>query len=523
PCPCSANLTGPRSPRRRRAAAGRAGPQPFETMAARLVDAQAPGAAGAVRRLAGFAGGGPQWADRLLGELALLRLLVSGHARLGTLDPALAATVRSRIGFPTPAEEVLAGPRVTDRWQVLGQVETDEGSLTSRRTWLHGAGGRFALILSFAAPGRPLPADLIPGTEFRGDLCFYPGAAPLRALVAEQASAAEPFGAPDGPGTIRAGLSRWASFIAAEPWRYDAPMLLAGVRPTADGHLVDEEGSALPLAPGHREPWWLLAAAGARPVTVAAEWSPSGLRPVAAWADGRFVPAAPPVPDSSSRRPAELPPELLTAALVGTSRRPWSAKSLRVGPLTVSLSATPSTLPRAATHTEPAHLAELAGHDEPTTHAGPIPPAQPVDFSRPAALGEPPSLTHRVTVAEPATHTETAALSAPLVLAEPADVAGPATFSEPTAPGKPAGLAGPAFPTEPEALAEPAEPASLAAPAEPGESTPAPLATPAKPGESTPAPLATPAKPGESTPAPLATPAEPGESTPAPLATPVEP
>jgi hypothetical protein len=330
------------------AAAGRAGPQPFETMAARLVDAQAPGAANAVRRLGGFAGVGPQWADRLLGELALLRLLVAGHSRLGALDPALAATVRSRIGFPTPAEEVLAGPRVTDRWQVLGQVEADEGSLTSRRTWLHGSGGRFALVLTFAAPGQPLAADLVPGTEFRGDLCFYPGAAPLRALVAERVSAAEPFGSPDGAGTIRAGLSRWASLIAAEPWRYDAPMLLSSMRPTADGHLVDAEGAALPLAPGHRSPWWLLAAAGAAPATVAAEWSPAGLRPLAAWVDGLFVPAAPPMPDSPPPRAAELPPELLTAALVGTGRRPWSAASLQVGPLTVGLAPAPPPEPATA-------------------------------------------------------------------------------------------------------------------------------------------------------------------------------
>jgi hypothetical protein len=337
------------------AAAGRAGPQPFETMAARLVDAQATGAANTVRRLGGFAGVGPQWADRLLGELALLRLLVAGHSRLDTLDPALAATVRSRVGFPTPTEEVLAGPRVTDRWQVLGQVETDDGALTSRRTWLHGAGGRFALVLTFAAPGRPLPADLIPGTEFRGDLCFHPGAAPLRAIVAERASAAEPFGSPDGAGTIRAALSRWASLLAADPWRSDAPMLLSSVRPTPDGHLVDAEGSALPLAPGHRSPWWLFAAAGAAPATVAAEWSPAGLRPLAAWVDGLFVPAAPPAPDPSSRRAAELPPELLTAALVGTGRRPWSASSVQVGALTVDLASAvtgtaENSLP--ATHTE---------------------------------------------------------------------------------------------------------------------------------------------------------------------------
>ena len=335
------------------AAAGRAGPPAFETMAARLVDAQAPGAAGAVRRLGRIAGIGPHWADRLLGELALLRLLVAGHARLDTLDQAMAATVRSRIGFPTAAEEVLAGPRVTDRWQVLGQVESDDGTLTSRRTWLHGSGsGRFALVLSFAAPGQPLPADPVPGTEFRGDLCFYPGAAPLRALVAERTSAAEPFGSPDGAGSIRAALSHCARLLAADPWRFDAPMLLSDVTPADGGHLVDADGSALPLAAGHREPWWLLAAAGAAPATVAAEWSPSGLRPLAAWVGGAFVPAGPPAPGTGSRRPGELPSELLTAALVGTGRRPWTGHSVQVGPLRLTLGSPSAASPAASSSAE---------------------------------------------------------------------------------------------------------------------------------------------------------------------------
>ena len=308
------------------AGAQRGGPQPFEAMAARLVDAQAPAAAGAVRRLGSVAGIGPHWADRLLGELALLRLLVSGHERLTDLPADLAATVRGRIGFPVATEEVLAGPRVTDRWQVLGQVDSDDGSLTTRRTWLRGAASdRFALVLSFAAPGQVLVADLVPGTEFRGALTFYPGAVPLRALVASHDSAAEPFRSPDGATGLTAALAGWSATIAAEPWRYDAPVLLDGVVPTGDGWLVDAGGAALPLAAGHREPWWLLAAAGAGPATVAAEWSPSGLRPLAAWVDGGFHPAAGPVPDPSAPRTPELPPEMLTAALVGTARRPWTA------------------------------------------------------------------------------------------------------------------------------------------------------------------------------------------------------
>ena len=323
------------------AGATHGGHRPFETMAARLVDAQAPTAASAVRRIGGYAGIGRQWADRMLGDLGLLWLLVTAWERLGALPSPVAATVRARIGFPVGTEEVLAGPRTRDRWQVLGQVEIDDGALITRRTWLHGAGsGRFALLLTFAVPGQPLGADVVPGTVLDAELCFYPGALPLRALIAERHGAPEPLTAPAGAVGLRAALGGWSAALAAEPWRYDVPVLLAGVVPTADGWLIDAAGDALPLAGAFREPWWLLAAAGGAPATVAAEWSPSGLRPLAAWAGGRYAPAAPPVPESGGPvRAPELPPELLAAALIGTARRPWTGSSVTVAGRAVSLAA----------------------------------------------------------------------------------------------------------------------------------------------------------------------------------------
>jgi hypothetical protein len=318
------------------------GHRPFEAMAARLVDAQAPAAASAVRRLGAIAGVGPQWADRMLGELSMLWLLTGAWERLGDLPPALASTVRTRIGFPVAADEVLAGPRLRDRWQVLGQIDTDDGALMSRRVWLHGADtGRFALLLTFAAPGESLGTDTVPGTEVDADLCFYPGAWPMRALIADRHGPAEPVATPAGAAPLAGALERWAATLAAEPWRFDTPVLLSGVVPSADGRLVDRSGDALPLAPGHREPWWLLAAAGAHPATVAAEWSPSGLRPLSAWVDGHYVPAAPGIPEFGVARPAELPGELLAAALVGTARKPWLGSSVAVGSRSLDVSGPP--------------------------------------------------------------------------------------------------------------------------------------------------------------------------------------
>ncbi|MDG4831520.1 DUF5691 domain-containing protein [Solwaraspora sp. WMMD1047] len=367
------------------AAAEQAGHRPYETMAARLVDAQAPTAATAVRRLGRLAGVGPHWADRLLGELAMLRLLVAGHRRLDALPADLAATVRARVGYPVGADEVLATAPVRDRWTVIGQVDDVGDKVASRRTWLHGATtGRYALLLSFAAGGQGFPADVVPGTVVDADLCFYPGSPPLRALIANRhptapappgddaapgpgggattapgagrravaaggsgggavvaagsgggAVAAAGDGVPDGE-TVGAALARWSAALAADPWCVSVPVLLADVAPTDDGHLAEPSGAGLPLRPGHERPWWLLAAAGGRPVTVSGEYGPAGLRPLAAWVDGRFVPAPPGLPAGSvgQRRP-ELPTRLLSAALAGTARQPWSDGPVEVAGRTV--------------------------------------------------------------------------------------------------------------------------------------------------------------------------------------------
>lgn len=271
------------------AAAGQAGYGHWGAMAARLVDAQAPSAASAVRQLAGVAGD----PGRLLAELGLLWLLVAGYRRVDTLPADLAATVRARVGFPVATEQVLAGPAVRDRWQVVGvREEVVDDNLTARRTWLRGdESGRPALVLAFAAAGQALPADLPPpGAAVDADVHFYPGAQPLRALVGKQYGFAEP-GPPNGAGSVAACLDEYATALARDPWLDRWPVLLAAVPVLHDGrwHLRDRHGEALPLEPAAPAPWPLVAGAGGRPVPVAAEWSPAGLRPLAAWIDDRLV------------------------------------------------------------------------------------------------------------------------------------------------------------------------------------------------------------------------------------------
>ncbi|WP_198347703.1 SWIM zinc finger family protein [Nocardia terrae] len=155
----------------------------FETVAARMVDAQAPAIASTLRRLP-LATIRSDWPRLLLREYARLHLLATAHTRLDDLSPGLRASVRTHIGYPTPVETVRAEPAVRDRWQVLGLRTTSEDGLYTRRVWLRGrTSGRWALLVDHHYGSPAFPHDTpAPGFQVDADLHFYPAAAPLRAI-----------------------------------------------------------------------------------------------------------------------------------------------------------------------------------------------------------------------------------------------------------------------------------------------------------------------------------------------------
>ncbi|MEV4003366.1 SWIM zinc finger family protein [Actinomadura sp. NPDC049753] len=256
----------------------------WDDAARRLVDAQAGALAGPVRGLAAIPRR-PGWPGRLLEEYALLRLLVRAYQRREELPEGLRETVRSRVGFTVPQEEVLSGgERVRDLWSVTGSRDTAQDLITTRRVWLRGSRtGRPALVLSFAAPGTSLDGSLVVGMQIDAELTFYPGAQPLRALVAERYGAPMR-GTPAGT-SVRGFLDEHAAALALDPWLDRWPATLEDVRlartEEGDLYVIDGAGDALPLRIG--DPWRLLALSGGGPVTLAGEWRPRGLRPLAAW------------------------------------------------------------------------------------------------------------------------------------------------------------------------------------------------------------------------------------------------
>jgi hypothetical protein len=275
------------------AASQKSGYGHWDDIAARMVDAQAPGLAERLRALASVPHSGPGWDGRLLEEYALLRLLAVAYRRQAELPAPLRETIRSRIGFSLRQSDVLAGGHpVRDHWQVLARRDIEQDRIRTRRTWLRGRkAGRPALVLSFAAAGQALDDSLAVGTGADADLVFYPGAVPLRALVLTRNDAIE--GRPPAGDTVAGLLAGYASALAGDPWLDSWPAVLDATPTREAGSPVpavsDAAGDALPLHPGSGDCWPLFALSGGRPVTVAGEWTPRGLWPLTAWDEGGRV------------------------------------------------------------------------------------------------------------------------------------------------------------------------------------------------------------------------------------------
>jgi hypothetical protein len=264
----------------------------WETEARHLVDAQAPGLAARVRRLAEIPGSTPDWPAVLLGELGRMALLTAAYRRLEQLEPALQSDVRQMIGWTVRQEELtLQGETVADQWLILGQTVADEERVRVQRNWLLGrVTGRTATVLQFSASGQPFPETIVPGTMVEGELVFWPGAAADRAkFAARHGETVRIAGRIPGHDSIDAFLEHVAATLARQPWRDRFLAVLRQVVPVPGKppwYVRDVHGRALPLV--RREHWQLLALSGGQPIDLAAQWNGRELSPLGVAGDHEY-------------------------------------------------------------------------------------------------------------------------------------------------------------------------------------------------------------------------------------------
>jgi hypothetical protein len=266
------------------------------SMAARMVDAQAPGLKQRLTLAMALVGQGGDWPSRLLERLGNLQLLVDAALQRERLPEAMQADLRQALGWPLEREDVLAlGGQVTDQWRVVAHVLIErEARLTERRVWLHGAqSSRRALLLDFSYAGKAFEQGWIVGQQVNCSLAFYPGADPVRALLAAVSEAPLPESGhfPEAP----AAATEWTALadrVAANPWAERWPLMLgqaqvqhqSAAAGASDPWRLRLGEQALPLVMADADGWLLMAFAGGAPVTVFGEWDGAALRPLSAWA-----------------------------------------------------------------------------------------------------------------------------------------------------------------------------------------------------------------------------------------------
>lgn len=312
----------------------------WESQAARLVDNQLPGLAALLRELADYPTAGPHWAAHLLGRLGEVYLLVRAFLNRESLPPAARQEITQQVGTAPKKDELLADPAtlvIADTWRVLGQHTWTEERLTARRSWLYGQhSGRTALVLEFSFGGQPFATPLLVQSTYAGELAFYPGLLPLRAVPVTLTRQPNPTSGRPPLRGVGALLDAYAAALASQPWLREFPASIrAVVTRSATGAWAAYDadlGAALPLRlPNDARGWHLLALSGGQPLALFGEWDGRAFRVLSSWppaaaqtdaplpaastdvAVAEAEPPAPPAPPATNPWPA-----VLRIALLGT-------------------------------------------------------------------------------------------------------------------------------------------------------------------------------------------------------------
>ncbi len=268
----------------------------WQQMAARLIDAQAPGLAAQVQALAGIIASGTGWADRLTAALGRLFLLLEAYQRLDSLPLPLQQDVRTLIGWHQTKEEILAGQPVQGIWRVLSNNVEPEENLLSQRVWLQECtSGDYALILNFAHPSnrQTLEPFWRVGVEVAATLYYYGGAVPLRALATE-VMGENPMAQVVAGASVADALHRYQEALSHNPWLTRYPLWLADVVVGLDQSegtqlfVYDGERHLLPISRKAKSGWQLLGLTGGNPTQLFGEWLEDGLLPLGLWQEGRY-------------------------------------------------------------------------------------------------------------------------------------------------------------------------------------------------------------------------------------------
>lgn len=207
----------------------------FDGIARRMVDAQAPGLANRLKAIQEINFYEESWKYKLTDQLGKLYLLMKSYRNLDLQPEEWQQEIRTQIGYPQAKEDVLAGETITDQWLVLHKRTQKINELNNDIYWLYGCrSNRFAIYLSFTAPGTLAEFNLVPGSTYDGKLCYYKGVGSLRALFKE-CELSEEAVTPHFCANLQEATARYREALQQNPFAENVPVLVENLRLAVQG------------------------------------------------------------------------------------------------------------------------------------------------------------------------------------------------------------------------------------------------------------------------------------------------
>lgn len=261
----------------------------WDNMSKNLTDYQAKGLATMITDF-NLAGKDKADFEQLYEQLSMLYLLVQALKKIETFDEDFQADLLTLAGVSSRKEDILLhGKSIKDHWQVLGIHEYEEQrKLKVRKVWFYGKlSGKYALLLDFVyGEGASFVDDFSLSLCLEAELCFYPSAYPLRALLKKQESIYFSTETSHFQSSFETFLTTYSDALAANPWLTKFPCRIAHVEFLKDAdvfQLVDKEGFVIPISSKFDKQWQLYLFSEGKEFAIFGEWNAKNLVPLAVY------------------------------------------------------------------------------------------------------------------------------------------------------------------------------------------------------------------------------------------------
>lgn len=258
----------------------------FESMAKRMVDAQAPGLANLIRNLGETNFYAEGWQTNFMNQLLAIFMVTEGFKNSSAVNEALQQDIRTWIGFSQSQEELKEQTGITDTWLVLAKQVSEADNISTERNWLYGTtSNQYALVLQFIVRGQGAQITITPGMFIRAELIFFPSVVPLRAIVKGQISANTP--------RHFKSFTNWQEVAATEtdlssqlPVRSERPYIVQQLKPVHYNNqwwLQDTSYNMMEFKNSHKSIWKLLSFSGGCSLDTVVIGRENQYEPVGVW------------------------------------------------------------------------------------------------------------------------------------------------------------------------------------------------------------------------------------------------